>query len=67
MFLSTHACSLTHADANADADADADADGNTPAEVPATMTRDEARYVVLIHRYVCLSYHLLLLSVSLYS
>ena len=63
MFLSTHACSLTHADA----DADADADGNTPAEVPATMTRDEARYVVLIHRYVCLSYHLLLLSVSLYS
>ena len=52
MSLSTHAYSPSQADA----DADADADGVTPAGIPATMTRDEARYVVLLHRYVCLSH-----------
>ena len=47
MFLFLHAYSLTHADA-ADADADADADGDTAVEDAAMMTRDNARYVVLL-------------------
>ena len=45
VFLFLHAYSLTHADA---ADADADADGDTAVEDAAMMTRDNARYVVLL-------------------
>ena len=60
MFLFLHAYSLTHADA------DADADGDTAVEDAAMMTRDNARYVVLLAS-ICLfvSYHILLLRVSL--